>query len=108
MIEGYEQFSGTRTDQHRARLQPGLFQVDQNGDRSTSGSWRPRPGRTRLAVERLGAPVETIYGWELSGLGHSLLVNAGEVAVGGATPADHVSAGDGDGAAASGAEGSGE
>jgi hypothetical protein len=108
VIEGYEDFRGLRTDQHRSRLGAGLFQVDQNGDRSVTGSWSPRPGRTRLAVERQGAPVETIYGWELAGLGHSLLVNAGEVAVGGATPGDHVSAGDGDGAAASGAEGSGE
>lgn len=107
MIEGYESFKGIRTDQHPTRLGEGLFQTDQNGDRSVLGAWRPRPGRTRLAVERQLAPVETIYGWELAGLGHALVVVAGEVIEGGDSPADHVFAGDGDGASPSGEDGSG-
>jgi hypothetical protein len=106
-MEGYEEFGGTRTDQHRARLAQGLFQLDQNGDRSINGSWRPRPGRTRLAVPQSAGPVETIYGWELAGLGYVLFTAGGVSALGLATPPDHLFAGDGDGASASGVEGAG-
>lgn len=76
------QFGGVSLDAHRARLQPGLFQVDQNGDRDKQGSWRRRRGRLHTTAPKQASAVQTLIGFELPGADFGLVIVAGAVAAG--------------------------
>lgn len=80
--QGYEEFKGEQHDAQRARLDEGKVQVDQNGDRFNTGTWRRRKGMKRLDVTKQAAAVTSLIGFELPGQGFGLLAAAGANAVG--------------------------
>lgn len=75
-------FKGIALDTHRARLGEGLFQADENGDRSIRGSWRRRRGRRHTTAPKQAAAVRTLIGFELPGTEFGLVLVAGATAVG--------------------------
>lgn len=80
--EGYEDFSGTQLDAHRARLDPSKFQVDQNGDRFDRGTWKRRRGHRRLDLTKQAAAIRSLIGVELPGTDYGLVAISGANAVG--------------------------
>lgn len=76
------EFKGVALDVHRTRLGAGLFQIDENGDRSVRGSWRRRRGRLHTTAPKQAAAVRTLIGFELPGTEFGLVVVAGATAAG--------------------------
>lgn len=80
--EGYDTFTGTQLDAHRARLDPGKCQVDQNGDRFERGTWKRRRGHRRIDLTKQASAIRSLVGVELQGTDFGLLAVAGANAVG--------------------------
>lgn len=77
-----ENFEGIVLNVHRARLKPQFFQIDDNGDRTSRGSWKPRRGLAHSNVAKDGADIDSIYGFRAADGCYVLLYTTDDVVVG--------------------------
>ena len=65
--ETTNEFGGIARDVFPVSMPPGLYQVDQGGDRYFRGSWRRRRGMIHTDMAKFDAAVTSLLGFEMAG-----------------------------------------
>ena len=71
------EFGGVARDVFPVSMPPGLYQVDEGGDRYFRGSWRRRRGMLHTDLAKYDSAVTSLLGFEMAGEDFAILVVEG-------------------------------